>query len=177
MSAQVQAAGYQEVGEDPDAHGLFEKLYLWVKGRIFLEATWMFAVMLIVFAGMYVMWTIVWVLGNSVGRLVVPMFMRCCSGLLKRSSDDSGPALTWKEAMPHIEHNNPPASYRLDRSREFQSLAKYLHIKSTEEPLEADLEATIDPRDMAELLPAAVPEESEDISNIEASEPELHGKQ
>jgi len=177
MSAQVQTAGYQEVDEDPDKHGLFEKIYLWISGRIFLEATWMFAVMLIIFACMYVMWTILWLVGNSVGELFVPLILRCCSRSLPHRSDEDGPILTWEQVMPHIERTNPPASYRLDRSRGFKSFSQNLHPECQEKREETSSVAdpedpeVILPRDAMELLPGAVPIDDELDGEVGHSDP------
>jgi len=82
-----------------------------------------------------VTWTILWIAGNSIGELLAPLLNRCCAGFVSRHSATVQQAhtLTWKQAMPHIESTNPPASYRLDRSRDFESLGVYLnHAKEQE---------------------------------------------
>jgi len=65
--------------------------------------------------------------------------------------------------VSHIESTRPPASYRLNRSRGFQSLAMYLQPtlpqeqEQKEESSESALEEVTLPRTSVELLPGEVP--------------------
>lgn len=101
------------------------------KNRVTRESTWMLFALLIVLVGFYVLWTVLWILGGTVGEFMKCLIMFCCPRRSKTFPTDAAEALPWADAAKYIETNYPPASYQMERHPSFRLMKKYMRGTAT----------------------------------------------
>mmetsp|Transcript_40451 Transcript_40451/g.88399 ORF Transcript_40451/g.88399 Transcript_40451/m.88399 type:complete len:408 (-) Transcript_40451:176-1399(-) len=109
-----------------DKAGASAGFFSWLSARVGLESTWMFFCVLVILAALWVLWTVLWIIGGTFGQLGKALFLCCCSGRAKILPEMEVGLDTWDTAFDSIELQCPPASYKLERSRDYNALAVFL---------------------------------------------------
>jgi len=105
-----------------------------VAERVTKEATWMFFLFLVLLVAIWVLWTLMWVLGGTIGEVFVACSALCCPTDLSKvaPTDEDGNAskgprwVPWEKARVKIEQVSPPASYKMEAHPAFMDVKDYL---------------------------------------------------
>mmetsp|Transcript_25411 Transcript_25411/g.46121 ORF Transcript_25411/g.46121 Transcript_25411/m.46121 type:complete len:1023 (+) Transcript_25411:81-3149(+) len=133
-----QGAGY--------APGILQNL----GSRVSLESTWMIFLLFVLIVGAWVLWTVLWILGGTFGSLWDIVVATCCPAKPKVMDEEEVAALekgqtstkmggsidiaatmNWVAASEHIERTFPPASYKLERNPDMETIAHLLRPPNT----------------------------------------------
>jgi len=108
--------------------------------RLTKESTWMIFALLLVCIGLWSIWTVLWILGGTVGELFGCIRICLCprrSSQVKpqgHDTDSDGEVdalLVWDKAERQIEAICPPASYKMKEHPRFRSVSKAFNRAST----------------------------------------------
>mmetsp|Transcript_14020 Transcript_14020/g.40351 ORF Transcript_14020/g.40351 Transcript_14020/m.40351 type:complete len:1010 (-) Transcript_14020:416-3445(-) len=95
--------------------------------RISKESTWMFFVLLVILVALWVLGTIAFVLGGTVGSTAKVLFMALCPNRAKAKLDEDDDKL-WADAAASIKAKNHPTSYAMEAHPNFRDRLSYLDL-------------------------------------------------
>jgi len=101
-----------------------------VADRFMKESTWMLFLLVAGLALFFVLWTLLWILGGTLGEFCKVFSMVCCSKSSKVVPLRNAEALQWSEAKGAIDLNFPPASYKMEEHPNFKKAAKFMGTKT-----------------------------------------------
>jgi len=117
--------------------------------RVSKESTWMLFVLFVLSVTAWVVWTVLWILGGTFGSLWDVVVTTCFpkkarvldeeeAAALERGETstkfgniDLAASMDWVAASEHIERSFPPASYKLERNPDMESIAHLLRRPGT----------------------------------------------
>mmetsp|Transcript_21039 Transcript_21039/g.59746 ORF Transcript_21039/g.59746 Transcript_21039/m.59746 type:complete len:1090 (-) Transcript_21039:542-3811(-) len=95
--------------------------------RLSKESTWMITALLVLLVALYLVWTVLWILGGTLGELFNILILFACPKRMKVApAPDESDSLFWKDAKERIERECPPASYKMTRHPAFKQVGKYM---------------------------------------------------
>jgi len=98
--------------------------------RLTKESTWMIFLLLIFCIGLWGVWTVLWILGGTLGEFGKCILLCLCPKATTRVSvsevDSASDKVTWDQAQVIINRSCPPASYRMEKHPNFRDHAKFV---------------------------------------------------
>mmetsp|Transcript_125798 Transcript_125798/g.361711 ORF Transcript_125798/g.361711 Transcript_125798/m.361711 type:complete len:604 (+) Transcript_125798:3-1814(+) len=134
------------------------------------ESTWMVFALLVLLVAVYILWTVLWILGGTLGEFFKAMFTLCCSRAKRIAPESHVEVQTWAMVKADIARDFPPASYMMEEHPMYKEAAQFMRTRTSFNERKNEKKAAMAPSDSAKTGDGGPDNATAQASNKDANQ-------